>query len=222
MAEKYDSEKALDFETSKQELYDKSQRRAWGVAITMTFVTCLLAIAIIVLVPLKTVVPYMTMVDKNGRVEIISTVTTEKLSKQEALDKYFAKVYVQTREQYFYDMLQKDYIETQIFSSENVAADYRKIFSGDDSRDKELKDDVEISVNVNSVVLSESAGTKIATVRAKLSSKNLTTNTELIRSYKVFTFSYDYYPDLKQNAKERLVNPLGYKVLTYRIDDEVN
>ena len=39
---------------------------------------------------------------------------------------------------------------------------------------------------------------------------------------KIATLSYDYSPDEPVNEQERLENPLGFKVLTYRIDTEIN
>ena len=38
---------------------------------------------------------------------------------------------------------------------------------------------------------------------------------------KVATLSYEYSPANLSTEDERLKNPLGFKVITYRIDDEI-
>ncbi len=68
----FDKDNALDFETSRNYLISKSNKRAWLVAIVSLFVTVLLVIAIVVMLPLKRVDVVAVKVDKNGFVEIVT------------------------------------------------------------------------------------------------------------------------------------------------------
>ncbi|MGM9096552.1 type IV secretion system protein, partial [Campylobacter jejuni] len=123
------------------------------------------------------------------------------------------------REGYYYDLLNQDYLLTQLMSSEKVANEYRALYEGDNARDQILKNSNEVSVQILSIVLGESNGVKTATVRAIITTKNLTSK-GTTQATKVITLSYDYIL-AKASEENRFLNPLGFKVLTYRIDDEV-
>ncbi|MFA5428454.1 MAG: type IV secretion system protein [Sulfurimonas sp.] len=218
----FNKNQALDFESSKKDLLEKSEKKAWLVAIASTIVTVLLTIAIFLLLPLKTTEPYVVKVDSTtGLVDIITIIDEKSIPASEALDKYFVKQYVAKREGYFYDVLANDYLAVQLMSNDKVAAEYRKIYEGDNGRAEQYKNQREIDVKVLSVVLGESAGTKTATIRAILTDKDLYTNTTSQQKTIVGTLSYEYKPQTKLSEEERLINPLGFTVKTYRLDNEV-
>lgn len=143
----------------------------------------------------------------------------KEIKANEALDKYFISTYVKAREGYYYDLLNQDYLLTQLMSSEKVANEYRALYEGDNARDQILKNSNEVSVQILSIVLGESNGVKTATVRAIITTKNLTSK-GTTQATKVITLSYGYIL-AKASEENRFLNPLGFKVLTYRIDDEV-
>lgn len=220
--QKYSEEVSINYATSLRYLVEVSNRRAWRIAYTSLFMALLSIVAVVGLTPFKTVIPYVVRVnDVTGVVDIISVIDTKSVSMPESVDKYFVNIYVTTREGYSFNTLNKDYIATQIFSSKSIGDEYRLIYDGDHSRDKKLKDKVEVKINVLSVVLGESAGTKTATVRYDEVTKNLSAKTTDTQT-KVITMSYEYEPNKKMTESERLINPLNFKVLTYRRDFEVS
>lgn len=212
----------ISYEASIRYLIERSNKRAWAVAFVSVLISVLCVIALIMLTPLKTAYPYVIRVnDTTGMVDIITSVTNENLTSNEALDKYFVSTYVKTRQAYYYDILEQDYIKTQILSSPKVAEEYRSIYVGENSRAERLKNKVEVSIDITSVVLGESAGMKTATVRFNENSTEL--GSKIIKKdSKIATLSYDYFPDEMTSEQERLENPLGFKVLTYRIDAEIS
>ena len=125
-----DQQTAISYEASLRYLVEKSNRRAWLVAFVAIFISIISIIAVCLLTPLKSVEPYVIRIDNTtGMVDVISSVNkTEFISDNEALDKYFTTTYVKLREGYYYNMLQQDYIKTQILSSPEVSADYMKIY----------------------------------------------------------------------------------------------
>lgn len=133
--------------------------------------------------------------------------------------KFYFSADIKAREGYYYDLLNQDYLLTQLMSSEKVANEYRALYEGDNARDQILKNSNEVSVQILSIVLGESNGVKTATVRAIITTKNLTSK-GTTQATKVITLSYDYIL-AKASEENRFLNPLGFKVLTYRIDDEV-
>ncbi|EAJ8787387.1 type IV secretion system protein [Campylobacter jejuni] len=211
---------AIDYEASFRYLIEQSNKRAWLIAFISIFIAIISVIAVVLLTPLKTVEPYVIRVDNTtGMVDILTILDEKEIKSNEALDKYFISTYVKAREGYYYDLLNQDYLLTQLMSSEKVANEYRAWYEGDNARDQILKNFNEVSVQILSIVLSESNGVKTATVRAIITTKNLNSQATT-QTTKVITLSYDYIL-AKASEGNRILNPLGFKVLTYRIDDEV-
>ena len=78
----------------------------------------------------------------------------------------------------------------------------------------------EMDVNIISIVLGDSNGTKTATVRAELIEKDLQSKTTTTY-IKVFSMTYEYLPQIKQNESSRLNNPLGFLITFYKSDNEI-
>lgn len=214
------NKEALDFESSVAYLVEQSNKRAWLIAFVSVFIAIISLLAVLLLTPLKTVEPYVIRVDNiTGMVDIITTIDKEQISENEALDKYFISSYVKAREGYFYEMLNNDYKYVQLLSSEDVANSYRTIYQGENAKDAKLKNNYQIEVEILSIVLNESNGVKTSTIRANLKTKNKSQGGENKQTI-VITLAYDYFlGELKEES--RILNPLGFKVLTYRIDEEI-
>ncbi|TLD80726.1 type IV secretion system protein [Helicobacter sp. MIT 11-5569] len=211
---------ALDYEASFRYLIEKSNKRAWLIAFISIFIAILSIVAVVLLTPLKTIEPYVIRVDNTtGMVDILTILDEKEITKNEALDKYFIGTYIKAREGYYYELLNQDYLLTQLMSSEKVANEYRAWYEGDNARDQILKNSNEVSVQILSIVLGESNGVKTSTIRAIITTKNLNTR-GTAHATKVITLSYDYIL-AKASEENRILNPLGFKVLTYRVDDEV-
>lgn len=218
----YDVNSSMLYEASIRYLVEKSNKRAWLVAFLSIFIAIISISAVALLTPLKTVEPYVIRVnDTTGMVDIITSIKNEDIIQSEALDKYFVATYVKAREGYFYDLLQQDYVRTQILSSPKVSEEYRKIYEGSDSRVERLKNKTEVKIDINSIVLGNSAGMKTATIRFNEEIIDLPSKTST-KAAKIATLSYDYAPKELISEQERLDNPLGFKVLTYRIDAEIS
>jgi len=217
---KNDFDTALDYEASFRYLIEQSNKRAWLISFVAIFIASLSLIAVVLLTPLKTIEPYVIRVDNTtGMVDILTLLDEKEITQNEALDKYFISQYIKAREGYYYELLNQDYLLTQLMSSENVANEYRALYEGDNARDQILKNSNEVSVQILSVVLGESNGVKTSTIRANITTKNLSSR-GTSQATKVITLSYDYTLG-KASEENRLLNPLGFKVLTYRIDNEV-
>ncbi|EHT9070978.1 virB8 family protein [Campylobacter jejuni] len=217
---KNDFNSAMDYEASFRYLIDKSNKRAWLIAFVSIFIAIISIVAVVLLTPLKTIEPYLIRVDNTtGMVDILTMLDEKEISSNEALDKYFISQYVKAREGYYYELLNQDYLLTQLMSSEKVANEYRAWYEGENARDQILKNSNEVNVQILSIVLGNSNGVKTSTIRAKIITKNLNTR-GLSESTKVITLSYDYIL-AKASEENRILNPLGFKVTNYRIDEEI-
>ncbi|WP_257914068.1 virB8 family protein [Campylobacter lari] len=211
---------ALNFEASVRYLIEKSNQRAWLVAFISMAISIIAVIAVIFLTPLKTTEPYVIRVNNTtGMVDIITSLQEEQISSIEALDKYFISQYIKAREGYYYKFLNQDYVLTQLMSDENVANEYRAIYAGDNALDQIYKDNVEVSVKILSIVLGNSNGVKTSTIRALITKKDSVTKSTQ-QSTKVITLAYDFLL-AKTSEENRILNPLGFKVTNYRVDEEI-
>ena len=212
----YDINSSLTYEASIRYLVAKSNGRAWLVAFISLFIAAISVGAVALLEP------YVIRVnDTTGMVDIVTSVKDEVLTKNEALDKYFIATYVKIREGYYYEILQQDYIKTQILSSPKVAEEYRSVYVGSNGRAERLKNKTEVKIDINSVVLGESNGVKTSTIRFNEESVDVSSKIST-KTAKIATLSYDYAPNELITEQERLENPLGFKVLTYRVDIEIS
>lgn len=217
-----DDVEAMSYNSNVRYLIEVSNKRAWLVSFIFGFIAIMSIIAVFLLTPLKQSVPYVVRVDNvTGMVDIISTLKDQTVvsKNSEALDKYFTANYVKLREQYYWDILEQDYYTVQVFSSNRISAEYQKIYAGANSRVKTLQNSVEVEIQIISVVLTNSAGANVATIRFNEIVKDLQSKTSK-QTTKVATLTYEYVKELT-TEKERIMNPLGFKVNTYRIDSEI-
>lgn len=211
---------AVDFESSIRYLVEQSNKRAWLIAFVSVGVAILSIVAVLLLTPLKTVEPYVIRVDNTtGMVDILTILDEEQISSIEALDKHFVAQYIKAREGYYYDMLNQDYIFVQLLSTPEIAESYRQIYTGDNARDTRLGNATQVEVQIISIVLGESAGAKTATARINLKTTNKNSKAENMVT-KVITLTYTYQT-AQVDEENRLLNPLGFKVSNYRVDEEV-
>jgi len=213
---------AIGYEEDRQSELVKSRKIAWIIASVSVVLTVLSTSSIFLMMPLKTVVPYV--IKENvvtGETRIVTMLDKRTLTTDEATDKFFASDYVKKREQYYYNILAKDYYHVLLYSGEQVQNEYASIYSGEDSRDKLLSNNFKVEVEVLGVVLAQSSGTKIATVRSKITTIDLHSHTKGITSFLSSTIAYEYQGNKQMSEEDRLLSPIGYTVLTYRKDEEV-
>jgi type IV secretion system protein VirB8 len=211
----------ISYEASIRYLVEKSNKRAWGVAWAAILLAILMGGLIAYMLPLKKTEPYVVRVDQTtGMVDIITAVNKETMSPDEALDKFFTSTYVLKRESYYDNLISQDYVYVQKHSNNHVASEYRAIYEGENARDRLLANH-EVKGKILSVVLGESAGAKTAQIRINLITKDLRNNNITNKITRVVTLNYDYSPETLTKEEERLSNPLGFKVTSYRVDNEV-
>ena len=127
---------ALDFEASKSLMIANSEHRAWNITKGACALTALSWVALVLLMPLKTEVPYVAMVNEvTGYTQLLTTLSEETISKQDALDAFWVGNYVRNREVYDWYTIQDSYDSTLLMSSPDVGRDYANIFEGDDALD---------------------------------------------------------------------------------------
>ena len=102
-----------------------SRRTAWMVAAAAIFVAILEALALVMLMPLKTVEPYTLLVDRHtGFVQALEPLDPARVSGDAALTQSFLVQYVIAREGYDADSLQTSYRKVALWSGETARSSY--------------------------------------------------------------------------------------------------
>lgn len=212
-------DRALDWESSRIENTEKSERRAWRIAYISAGIAVFSIISLLLLAPLKEKQPYVVRVDNTtGHVDIVSVMKSKEDGYGEVIDKYWVARYVEARETYDWQTIQKDYDLVNILSDRATANVYNADFGGEKGKDKVLGNTVRTHVEVLSVV----PGTKnTATVRLRTKTSRADgTGMPNFETW-VATLAYTYLSTSSMREEYRLLNPLGFQVTSYRIDPEL-
>lgn len=214
----------LSWERNESIRAAQSERRAWWVAACACVVSICAVVGLSLLAPLKQIVPYVYAVDKaTGNVELMS-VGDERLVQDYRiiLDKHWAQKYVVARESYYWKLLQLDYDTVLMMSNDVVGREYAKLYDGPNARDRKLGATIDMRVKVLSITLTNDENGAKATVRFEKSSKRLDAELPDPPQFYIATLSYEYQPSMRGKEQELLLNPLGYKVTAWRVDQELS
>lgn len=190
---------------------------AWRVATAAITMALLMGVSLILLVPLKQVVPYVVTVDKLTGEANIATSTKQFVSSSELNDKHWIKSFVIARERYSYKLLQHDYDTVRLLAGDKPWQSYARLFDGDNALDKKLGENGEITPTILSITVSEGG---LATVRYELRSKDPHANNDGVVTRRVATLRYVYKTQSSKREFELIDNPLGFAVEGYQTDPE--
>ncbi|MBW8881473.1 MAG: type IV secretion system protein VirB8 [Asticcacaulis sp.] len=214
---------AQNWEADRMSRIESSERRAWFVAGCSCLVTAVAITAIVAMMPLKRVVPYVYSVDRQtGQLTVMDAANQRQIAgSQDLLDKHFANAYVLARESYDWKLLQSDYNDTVAFSSPQVARGYAARFDGPRAVNKVWGPNVERRVTVTSIQLAPDAISKKAVVRYTVQQRDLQTNTLQPLEHYIATLAYEYHPNRTGKEQDLVRNPLGFTVSAWRADPEI-
>lgn len=195
-----------------------SRRIAWAVAAGAAAIALLEAIALVLLVPLKSVVPYTLLVDRQtGHVEALKPLERSTITPDAALTRSFLVQYIIARESYDYDSLQDSYRKVALWSEGDARSQYLGGMQASNPASPlaTLPRRALVQVQVRSV-------------------SSLNADTSLVRFSTIQTdpggqaqppqfwaavVKYRY-SGAEMSAEDRMTNPLGFQVVRYRRDAE--
>lgn len=197
---------------------ERSRRTAWIIACVSAGVAVLLAIALVMLLPLKTVEPFTLLVDRQtGHVEALAPMDEQVIAADSALTRSFLVQYVIARESYDYDTLQSDYAKVALWSAGEARQRYMAMMRSTNpaSPIAAYPQSTRVSVEVRSV-------SSLAQGRSLV--RFTTTRSDRARSggdVQHWAAVIDYgYSDAPMSEEDRYLNPLGFQVTRYRRDAE--
>ncbi len=193
-----------------------SRRVAWIVAAVAGAIAALEALALVLLTPLKTVVPYTILVDRqSGYVEMIKGLKPGPLSETASVTQSFLVQYVIARETFDAADLRENYKKVTLWSAGSARAGYEA-----DMRKTNPQSPLNLytpttilSTTIDSVSLltPTTALVRFETARREADG-GLTPQGSFVA---VMAFRYTGAP---MRMEDRFINPLGFQVVSYRRD----
>ena len=194
-----------------------SQRIAWWIAGIAAAIALLEAVALVLLMPLKTVEPYTLMVDRTtGYVQALKPLDQATITPDAALTQSFLVQYVIAREGFDMATLNANYRKVALFSGGSARSAYlQQMQAGNPESPLALcprPTTVDVRVKSVSPIGKDVALVRFDTVRSDAAGQ--------VPSAWVAVIRY-HYSDSPMSLEDRFVNPLGFQVTSYRKDAEV-
>lgn len=223
--------KAANFEVTIADMAKRSERRAWMVAWAAILMSLILAGGYFVFLPLKEKVPYLVMADAYTGTSTVARLTGNlgghAITASEALNKSNIAHFVMARESYDYSQFgQQDWNTVHAMGTPMVTAGYARLYTKTNPDNPQIRFGKNKSIRVKILSLqlhdpAEVGGTpKSATVRFQRSLYDKAVGASTPLDSKIASLEFSYNANLKMDEPNRILNPLGFQVTSYRVDND--
>ena len=222
--------KSVSFELTIADIALRSERRAWFVAMSALMMSLILAGGYFYILPLKEKVPYLVMADAYTGTSTVARLAGDfnknNITASEAINRSNVEHFVLARESYDYTLIRlRDWTTVYTMSAPDVASGYTRLHSprNPDSPYNSYGKDRSIRVKTLSIQLiggGNNAAPKGATVRFQRSLYDNATGVARPLDSKIATLEFAYKANLSMDEKDRIENPLGFQVTSYRVDND--
>lgn len=208
-----------------QDLYQsvKISRNRWFlIGVIALILTGIEGLALVFLTPLKTVEPYVLQVDnKSGITTVLKPLRENQenvLTEEEAVTKSFIVKYVIARETYDPQDLNRNYDLVRLMSSGDEAGKFNESVANGNPQSpvERYKTNTARTVKISSVSFLDQ---KKKTAQVRFMTTEVTRN-ETKEDYWVAILTFRYI-NAPMDENDRLNNPLGFQVISYRVDQEI-
>lgn len=225
--------RAMNYEVTVADLARRSQRRAWWVAGTSLAVTLIMSGAIFVMLPLKEREPYLVVLDPvtgNAQVSrMVASASDGRLYADQAVARSNIHRFIVGRESYDHDLMMTsqsgDWKLPFLMSTGSVSSEMRALWSKTNPANPSILygRDRAVRIRILSIVLERVGGPErqgAATVRFQRVLFDKKTGGSRVIDNKVAMLEFEYNPNLRLSDADRVQNPLGFQVTTYRVDSD--
>lgn len=194
-------------------------RRAWMIAAVTSLIAIFEAIALITLTPLKTVVPYTLLVDRQtGYVQALKPLGASMIAPDAALTRSFLAQYVIARAGFDIDTLRDDYRKVGLWSAGEARNNYIETMRATNPASPlaSLPRGARIEVQIRglSSLSPDTMLVRFTTARTDAAGRAL--SPQLWSSVIRYRFN-----NSSMSAADRLLNPLGFQVIRYRQNADI-
>jgi len=220
----------VSFELTLSEQSRRSERRAWGVAWSAVAMSVLLACGYLLFLPLKERVPYLVMADPYTGTASVARLAgnfnDRDVTMEEAINKSNVAQFVLARESYDSGLIgQRNWRTTLSMAGPAVAPAYIALHA-EHNPERPFRiygTGRSVRARVLSIVLigsGEGRRPSGATVRFQRSLFDKSSGRAEPLDARIATLEFTYNADLRLSDEDRLLNPLGFRVTNYRVDND--
>jgi type IV secretion system protein VirB8 len=188
--------------------------------ITLFSLLCTLGtvVAIALLAPLKTVDPFVIQVDqKSGITQTVDPLSVKELTANEAVNDFFIVQYIRSRETYSVTDLARNYNIVRVMSDANkVYPDFVRTADPNNPRSNAARMG---SSGIRTVKFKSITYLSPQLVQARLLIEERK-DTNVVQFHKIALVAFQYIK-LSLTNEERYINPLGFRVTDYRLDEDI-
>jgi type IV secretion system protein VirB8 len=214
---------AQSWDADRLEQFRRYTRVAWGVAAAGWICAVASAVALVILMPLKRVEPFVIRVDNSTGIVDVAPVYAGHATPEEAISRYFLTHYLTICERFNFSTAESDYEECGAFhSAQRNQAWYASWSINNPASPLNVhKDGSSIRVQVKSVSFFTRASglSDLAQVRYMKAVRQPGGSDEKVSDW-VATIQYAY-ADPPKDPKTRRWNPLGFKIVDFHSEPEV-
>lgn len=211
---------AADFEHSKNEELKISRKLAWAIAFTATAICVISIMAFLVaLLTRSEPEPTIITVDRStGASTVLRSVKDVKDHYDDVVNKYWLANYVRAYEGYDWYTISEQFESVKLMSETPVATEYSKRVQAANSPLTMLKDKAKVSAKVTAIAfVGDLAQVRFTTEKINTDGEN--PDGAPVQKW-IATIAFQFTNGLA-TEQQRFVNPLGFKVISYRVDPEV-
>ncbi len=175
--------------------------------------------------PLKSVEPFVVQIDeKSGAVELVESRSLKEYSANEALLRHFAVSYIQARERYNFYTFKEDINQVRVMSDRDVMFSYRQEISPDNPQSplNKFGTTMERRLYTKSFTfLNKNTSLGQSQVQATMIVQEIGQGRMPQQYVMTVTLTCVFDPNFVPGDEDRILNPLGFKVVAYRTDKDI-
>lgn len=219
--------RAVNFEASIADLARRSERRAWWLAAAASLLALLLGAGYLLVMPLKERVPFLVIADPATGNATVARLDEDfrhrSLSASEAIARANVANFIRLRESYDVAMMNlRDWRAVHAMSAPDVGREYSSLHAVGNpaSPFNTYGRGRAIRVGILSIQLHEAAdgAPRGATVRFQRTLYDKTSGATRPLDSRIATLGFTYNLGLRMEEPDRIENPLGFQVTSYRVD----
>ncbi|MDR2054255.1 MAG: type IV secretion system protein [Desulfovibrio sp.] len=214
---------ATSWESNRVALALASKRRAYVFAALLLAVCIIQSLALVGLTPLKTVQLEAIVLDRSeGTIQPLQSLKEVQVSLDDVFTKKFITDFMLARENYTYDTAELLYYTAAAFMSPALQTQWGNFWNTKNPESPlnvyKTLNKVRITINTITLHTKESGRKDLATVRFR---KTITNGDVATTRAYMATITYSYVAAPTEEAVRR-INPVGFMVTEYRVDDEIS
>lgn len=189
--------------------------------VTLLSLVCTLATVLVIaqLTPLKTVEPFVIQVDqKSGITQTVDPLTVRELTANEAVNNFFIVQYLRSRETYSITDLARNYTIVRLMSAGNTV--YAQFVAEADPNNPRSNAARLGSSGLRTVKIKSITYLNPQLVQARVLVEERGGDASYTQQHKIILIAFEYIK-MTLSMEERYINPLGFRVTDYRVDEDV-